>query len=38
FRRYALLHYFDIKKTAAEVHRILVKTYGDSALSETTCR
>ncbi|EFN77431.1 hypothetical protein EAI_13541, partial [Harpegnathos saltator] len=26
------------KKSAAETHRILVETYGDYALLETTCR
>ncbi|KAG5318788.1 MOS1T transposase, partial [Pseudoatta argentina] len=26
------------KKSAAEAHRILVQTYGDNALSDTTCR
>ena len=33
-----LLHYFIQKKSAAEALRILVETYGDNALSETTCR
>ena len=33
-----LLHYFLSKKTVAEIHRILVKVYGEHALSETTCR
>lgn len=33
-----LLHYFIQKKSAAEAHRILVETYGDNALSNTTCR
>ncbi|KAG5318377.1 MOS1T transposase, partial [Pseudoatta argentina] len=33
-----LLHYFIQKKSAAEAHRILVQTYGDNALSDTTCR
>ena len=27
-----------LKKSAAETHRILVETFGDHALSETTCR
>ena len=36
--REVLLHYFISKKTAAESHRILVKVYGEHALSETTCR
>jgi len=38
YLRGILLHYFILKKSAAEVHRILVETYGDHALSETTCR
>jgi len=33
-----LLHYFIQNKSAAEAHRILVKTYVDNALSDTTCR
>ncbi|KAG5318072.1 MOS1T transposase, partial [Pseudoatta argentina] len=33
-----LLHYFIQKKSAAEAYRILVQTYGDNALSDTTCR
>ena len=32
-----LLHYFIQKKSADKAHRILVETYGDHALSETTC-
>lgn len=38
YLRGILLHYFFQKKSAAEAHRILVETYGDQALSETTCR
>ena len=38
FLRGILLHYYFMKKTAAESHRILVEVYGDHALSETTCR
>ena len=34
----ALLLYFNLKKSAAESHRMLVEAYGDSALSETLCR
>jgi len=34
----ALLFCFNLKKSAAELYRMLVKTYGDNALSETTCR
>ncbi|KAG5317326.1 MOS1T transposase, partial [Pseudoatta argentina] len=38
YLRGILLHYFIKKKSAAEAHRILVQTYGDNALSDTTCR
>ncbi|KAG5313536.1 MOS1T transposase, partial [Pseudoatta argentina] len=38
YLRGILLHYFIQKKSAAEAHRILVQTYGDDALSDTTCR
>ncbi|KAG5322234.1 MOS1T transposase, partial [Pseudoatta argentina] len=37
YLRGILLHYFIQKKSAAEAHRILVQTYGDNALSDTTC-
>ena len=33
-----LLHYFNMKKTAAESHRILVEVYGEHALAEQTCQ
>ncbi|GBP84113.1 Mariner Mos1 transposase [Eumeta japonica] len=33
-----LLHYFIHKKFATEAHRILAETYGDNALSDTSCR
>ena len=33
-----LLHYFIQNKSPAEAHRILVETYGENALSDTTCR
>jgi len=36
--REALLFCFNLKKSAAESHRMLVEVYGDNALSETTCR
>ena len=36
FFRGALLHYFNIKKTAAESHRILVEVYGEHALAKWT--
>ena len=38
FLRGVLLHYFNIKKTAAESHRILVEVYGEHALAERTCQ
>ena len=33
-----LLHFFNMKKTAAESHRILVEVYGEHALAERTCQ
>ena len=33
-----LLHYFNMKKTTAESHRILVEVYGEHALAERTCQ
>ena len=33
-----LLHYFNMKKTDAESHRILVEVYGEHALAERTCQ
>ena len=36
--REALLFCFNLKKSAAESHRMLVEAYGDNALSDTTCR
>ena len=38
FLRVALLHYFNMKKTAAESHRIFVEVYGEHALAERTCQ
>lgn len=38
YLRGILLHYFIQKKSAAQAHKILVETYGEHALSETTCR
>ena len=32
------VHFSVNKVNAAEAHRILVETYGDNALSDTTCR
>ena len=38
YLRGILLHYFIQNKSAAEAHRILVETYSDNAMSDTTCR
>ena len=38
FLRGVLLHYFNMKKTAAESHRILVEVYGEHALADRTCQ
>ena len=38
FVRGVPLHYFNMKKTAAESHRILVEVYGEHALAERTCQ
>ena len=38
FFRHILLHYFDLKKTVSEAHRILPETYGEESPSERTCR
>ena len=35
--RELLIYFFNVKKSAAEVHRLLVKTYGEVALSEKSC-
>ena len=37
YLRGILLHYFIQNKCAAEAHRILVETYSDNGLSDTTC-
>ena len=31
-------HYFNMKKTASESHRILVEVYGEHALADRTCQ
>lgn len=36
--REVLLHYFILKKSAAETYRILLEAYGDDAPSSTTCK
>ena len=38
FLRKVFLHYFNMKKTAAESHRSLVKVYDEHALAERTCQ
>ena len=38
FLRGVHLHYFNMKKTAAESHRILVEVYGEHALAGRTCQ
>ena len=38
FLRGIFVHYFNMKKTAAESHRILVEVYGEHALAERTCQ
>lgn len=36
--REVLLHYYILKKSAAETHRLLVNIYGDHSPSNTTCK
>lgn len=36
--REILVYFFNLKKSAAEAHRLLVEAYGEGALSERTCR
>ena len=36
--RELLIYFFNLKKSAAEAHRLLVEAYGDAALSERSCR
>lgn len=36
--REILVYFFNLKESAAEAHRLLVKAYGEAALSERTCR
>ena len=38
FLRGVLLHYFNMKKTAPESHRILVQVHTEHALAERTCQ
>ena len=37
FLRRVLLHYVNMKKTAAKSNRILVEVYGEHALAKQTC-
>ena len=36
--RELLIYFFNLKKSTAEAHRLLVETYADAALSERSCR
>ena len=36
--RELLIYFFNLKKSAAEAHRLLVEAYGEAALSERSCR
>ena len=36
--RELLIYFFNLKKSAAEAHRLLVDTYGEAPLSERSCR
>ena len=38
YLRELLIYFFNLKKSAAETHRLLVETYGEAALSERSCR
>ena len=38
FLRGVLLHYFNMKKTATESHRILVEVYSEHAIADRTCQ
>ena len=35
--RELVIYFFNLKKSAAEVHRLLVKTYGKATLIERSC-
>ena len=35
--RELLIYFFNLKKSAAETHRLLVETYGEAAQSERNC-
>ena len=36
--RKLLIYFFNLKKSGAKAHRLLVETYGEAALSEKSCR
>ena len=36
--RELLIYFFNLKKSAAKAHRLLVEAYGDAALNERSCR
>ena len=36
--RELLIYFFNLKKSAAKAHRLLVETYGEAALSVRSCR
>ena len=36
--RELLIYFFNLKKSAAEAHRLLVEIYGEAALCERSCR
>ena len=36
--RKLLIYFFNLKKSAAAAHRLLIETYGKAALSERSCR
>lgn len=36
--REVLIYFFNIKKSAAEAHRMLSDAFGEAAMSERTCR
>ena len=36
--REVLIYFFNIKKSAAEAHRMLSEAYGEAVMSERTCR
>jgi len=38
FFRHMLLHYFDLKKTVAAAHKLLIEAYGNCVPSERTCQ